>query len=168
MAPASRGALHATMGLTMEWYQLKTFIAYSLSLSMDALHILVGTLALLAICRIFRVPVSDRRPWLALLAIELINEGSDVALDLWPDLARQLGEAAKDVMLTMAVPTLLLLLARYWPQSLARSVDHNVAGGTEVRGAGGAVPGDQHDRETGGKDATHRRSAERIIDQTVD
>lgn len=152
----------------MLWYQFKLFISHSLSLSMDALHMLVGTIALVVIARLFRVPISDSRPWFALLAIELLNEAGDTFVERWPDAASQAGESAKDVLLTMVVPTILLLTARYRPAYLTGSVDHDVTGRSEIVGAGSAVPGGEHQGEASREDAAHGRCPERIIDQTVD
>ncbi len=104
----------------MDWYQLKLFVLHATTLSMDALHLLAGVIALLILARLFRRPLSDVRPWLAVLVIELLNEWRDLAVERWPDVGQQYGEAAKDVMLTMLVPTLLLLVARRWPQLMVR------------------------------------------------
>ena len=152
----------------MAWYQVKLFISHSLSLSMDALHMLFGTIALLVIAWLLRVPISDWRPWFILLAIELTNEVGDMFVERWPDAASQAGESVKDVLLTMVVPTILLLTARYRPAYLTGSVDHDVTGRSEVVGAGSAVPGSEHQGEAGREDAAHGRGPERIIDQTMD
>jgi hypothetical protein len=37
-------------------------------------------------------------------------------MEQWPDLAVQYGESAKDILLTMTLPTVLLVMARAWPQ----------------------------------------------------
>jgi hypothetical protein len=39
----------------------------------------------------------------------------DLTLEQWPDKGWQYGESAKDVLLTMAVPTILMLAARLRP-----------------------------------------------------
>ena len=102
----------------MEWYRLKLFVSQATTLSMDALHLLAGFIGLLLVARLFERPVSDARPWLAVFVLELLNEWSDLHVELWPDVARQLGQGAKDIGLTMAVPTALLLLARLRPRLL--------------------------------------------------
>ena len=106
-------------GGLMEWYQVKLFVAHLTTLSMDALHIVGGFAGLLLVARLFRRPVTDGRPWLAVLALELLNEWSDLTVERWPEMAIQLGEGAKDVLLTMLVPTILLLVARRRPLLLA-------------------------------------------------
>ena len=102
----------------MDWYQLKLFVSHATTLSMDALHLLGGVLALLLMARLFHRPLSDIRPWLAVLLLELLNEWRDLAVERWPDVGQQYGESARDIILTMLVPTLLLLAARHWPYSL--------------------------------------------------
>jgi hypothetical protein len=100
------------------WYQLKLFIEHASGISMDALHILVGVILFLLGAQLLRSSVGSFRPWLALLLIELCNEAYDLHVELWPNLGSQLGEGAKDILLTMIVPTLLLAIARWRPQWL--------------------------------------------------
>ena len=102
----------------MEWYQVKLFVAHLTTLSMDALHIVGGFVGLLLVARLFRRPVTDARQWLAVLALELLNEWSDLTVERWPEMASQLGEGMKDIFLTMLVPTILLLIARHRPRLL--------------------------------------------------
>ena len=97
------------------WYQFKVFIEHASGISMDALHILVGVALQLLCARLIKVPLTDRRPWLFVLALLLINEGSDLWGEQWPQPAMQYGEGLKDIILTMLLPTLLLLFARLRP-----------------------------------------------------
>jgi hypothetical protein len=85
---------------------------------MDSLHVIVGVVLQLAIALLFRTSVSRPLPLLSVLALELINEASDFRAELWPQPGMQLGESAKDVILTMALPTLIFLVARYRPKLL--------------------------------------------------
>ena len=106
------------------WYQVKLFIELASGISMDALHILVGFTLFLLAARILRTGVASPLPWLALLMLELLNEAYDLHVEIWPNFGSQLGEGAKDIMLTMALPTLLLAEARWRPQWLVgRSTD---------------------------------------------
>jgi hypothetical protein len=100
------------------WYQVKLFIEHTSGISMDALHILVGFILFLIAARLLRTGMASPRPWLALLVLELINEIYDLHVELWPDLGSQFGEGAKDILLTMALPTLLLIMARFRPRWL--------------------------------------------------
>jgi hypothetical protein len=108
-------------GLT-GWYQLKEFLAHSLGFSMDALHVVGGVVLQLGAAWLMRRPVADWRPLLAVLAIELANEAYDLQVERWPDPAMQYGEGAKDVLLTMLVPLVLLAVARFRPRLLTRPV----------------------------------------------
>lgn len=102
------------------WYQIKLFLEHASGISMDALHILVGFAVFLIAALALRRSVADPLPWLATLALEIGNEAYDLTVELWPDPGSQLGEGAKDIALTMALPTLLLLVARWRPNLLAR------------------------------------------------
>ena len=86
------------------WYQLKLFIEHASGISMDALHILLGFILFLLAARVLRSNTGSFRPWLAVLLIELSNEAYDLHVELWPNLGSQLGEGAKDVLLTMILP----------------------------------------------------------------
>ena len=105
----------------IEWYRLKLSVSHATSLSMDALHLLLGVVAMLLFARLIRRSIADIRPWLAVLVFELLNEWSDLRFEQWPDPAKQYGEGAKDILLTMLVPTALLLIARYRPRLLVDS-----------------------------------------------
>lgn len=97
------------------WHQGKLFIEHSLSISHDSLHIAVGVLVWLAAALVIRRPITSWRPWWLLAALTLFNEAVDLWTDRWPNAGQQYGEGAKDVLLTMALPTLLLFAARLRP-----------------------------------------------------
>ena len=100
------------------WYQVKLFLERASGFSMDALHVIVGVLLQLAIAFLFRTSVARPLPLLSVLALELVNEASDFRVEIWPQPGMQIGESAKDVILTMAIPTLIFLVARYRPKLL--------------------------------------------------
>lgn len=102
------------------WYQIKLFLRHASGISMDALHILVGFGIFLFAALVLRRSVASPLPWLAILLLEICNEAYDLHVEIWPDPGSQLGEAAKDILLTMILPTLLLLVARWRPTLLAR------------------------------------------------
>jgi len=97
------------------WHQGKLFIEHSLTINHDSLHMLVGVLLWLAFGLLLRRPLTSWRPWLWLFAIILWNETVDLWIEQWPDPGQQYGEGAKDLLLTMAVPTILLFAARWRP-----------------------------------------------------
>ncbi|MGZ8311773.1 MAG: hypothetical protein ACXWUR_06870 [Allosphingosinicella sp.] len=86
-----------------------------MGISQDAMHIFIGVGFQILLALLFRVRLSHPLPWFGVLVFELANEWSDLHLDLWPDRAVQYGESLKDLGLTMAIPTALLLLVRFVP-----------------------------------------------------
>ncbi|URD61698.1 hypothetical protein M8312_04080 [Sphingomonas sp. KRR8] len=86
---------------------------------MDSLHVLVGVLLQLGAASLLRRGLSDWRPWLLVLSLELLNEANDLWVERWPDPGQQYGEGVKDILLTMILPTLLLIIARRRPALLS-------------------------------------------------
>ena len=89
---------------------------------MDALHVLAGVLLQFAGMAVWRRGLGDLRPWFLAVTFTLLNEGYDLWAEQWPSLGMQLGEGAKDVALTLLLPSLLLILARVRPTLLVRAV----------------------------------------------
>jgi hypothetical protein len=108
--------------LGAEWFTVKHVIERSFAFHDDALHVIAGVVLQLVLAFVLRSTVSRFAPWLIVLALELANEWGDVRFDLWPEAERsaQVGEGVKDVLLTMALPTLLLLVSRYRPGLFSR------------------------------------------------
>lgn len=102
------------------WYQVKLFLEHASGISMDALHILIGFAIFVMAGLLLKRSLGTALPWLAVLILELGNEAYDLHVELWPDPGSQLGEAAKDIMLTMALPTLVLALVRWRPRLFNR------------------------------------------------
>lgn len=141
-------------GMTfLGWYQVKLFIEHASGISMDALHILVGFAIFLLAAQVLKRSVANPLPWLATLLLEIGNEAHDLTIELWPDLGSQLGEGAKDIMLTMTLPTLLMLIARWRPMILGsdiaqpRLTDNQVADRAEVLVAVGRSAGLEDQRQ---------------------
>ena len=103
----------------LDWYQVKLFVQHASGFGMDALHVIAGTLLLFAVALLLRTTVARPLPLLIVLLVGVINEASDFRLEIWPQLEVQAGEAAKDIILTMFVPTLIFLIARYRPRLVA-------------------------------------------------
>jgi hypothetical protein len=114
-----------------EYYQVKLFIEQLLGVEMDTLHVLIGVVLQFLAAAVLRMPVSRIWPWLVVLLLELANEALDLAMERWPDPGQQYGEGAKDLLLTMALPTLILLLARYCPRLFVAPRDPAPAPETE-------------------------------------
>jgi hypothetical protein len=109
------GLWHAVISAMSSWYQGKLFIEHSLSISHDSLHIIVGVLLWIALGLVLRRPLTSWRPWLWLFAAILWNEAVDLWVERWPDPGMQYGEGAKDLLLTLAVPTIVMWAARTRP-----------------------------------------------------
>jgi hypothetical protein len=105
--------------LALDWYQVKLFAQHATGMSMDSLHVIVGTALLFAVALLLRTSVARPLPLIIVLLVEIANEASDFRAEIWPQLAMQAGEAAKDVILTMVVPVLIFLLARHRPTLFA-------------------------------------------------
>lgn len=102
------------------WIETKAFIERLTGVSHDALHVVLGVGLELLLAAVFRSSVARFWPWAVVLLLELGNEWNDLRLERWPDMGEQLGEGAKDLVLTMLLPTVLLLIARFRPQLLRR------------------------------------------------
>jgi hypothetical protein len=97
------------------WHDGKLFVERTVAINHDALHVIVGMLVWIAAGLVTRRPLISIRPWLWVLAVIGWNEAVDLWVERWPDPATQYGEGAKDLLLTMFVPTVLLLALRFAP-----------------------------------------------------
>lgn len=104
----------------MSWYRAKVFVEHAIFFSSDALHVIAGVIVWLLLALALRRPLSSSLPWLGLLALLLCNEAVDLWVERWPDPAMQYGESAKDILLTMVLPAVLMFATRLRP-SLFRS-----------------------------------------------
>ena len=110
-----------TRAVAGDWYQVKLFLQHASGFSMDALHVVGGVILLLAIAFLLKSSVARPLPLLSLLGLQVLNEVSDFRVEIWPDPGMQIGESVKDVILTMFVPTLIFLVARYRPKLLVQT-----------------------------------------------
>ena len=97
------------------WHDSKLFVERLTSVSHDALHVIAGTCVWLLLALFLRRPVTSWLPLGGTVAVALVNELVDVWVELWPQATMQAGEAAKDLMTTIAIPTLLLVAFRSLP-----------------------------------------------------
>ena len=68
-----------------------------------------------------RRPLTAWRPWLFVFAVILWNEAVDLWVERWSDPGQQYGEGLKDLLLTMATPTVVMAAARLRPQLFDKS-----------------------------------------------
>ena len=97
------------------WGRSKSFVERLFGVGNDALHVLIGALLVFVLAGVMRTSVRDIRPGLLVLFLALLNEWHDLRAETWPDRSMQYGEGVKDVILTIAVPALLFVLARWCP-----------------------------------------------------
>ncbi len=113
----SLGPLEASF---FTWRETKLLLEDSLGISTGSLHVIIGMMILLLAALLLRKSVASWRPWLVLLAFATLNEANDLRIDQWPNLRMQYAESVKDLLLTLFLPTLLLITARRMPQLYAR------------------------------------------------
>lgn len=109
------GLKSALAAFGVDWADFKLFATHVSGISHDAMHVMIGVIAQLVMVAVFRRTLASFLPLGIILAVELLNEWNDLHVERWPAVAMQWGEMAKDIGLTMALPTLLLVLARTRP-----------------------------------------------------
>jgi hypothetical protein len=114
-----RGVWDTITSAMTSWHEGKLFVEHTIAINHDALHVIVGVLLWVALGFVLRRPLSSWFPWAWLLAFILWNETVDLWVEQWPDPGQQYGEGAKDVLLTMFLPTVLLLVVRVRPALFA-------------------------------------------------
>lgn len=97
------------------WHQLKLFIEHAAAIEHGTIHVIAGVFFWLVAALLTRRPLSSWWPWLWLFALILWNETVDLWNEQWPDPGQQYGEGAKDIVLTMIVPTVLMFAVRFRP-----------------------------------------------------
>lgn len=102
----------------MDWHVFKEWLEQASGLDMDALHVHAGVLLQILAALLLRRPLRSPLPWLAVLAAIFANEVYDYRYEVWPDRGVQLAEGARDTWNTMLLPTLILLVARFYPKLL--------------------------------------------------
>jgi hypothetical protein len=110
----------ALTGGMMSWYETKMFIEHASLFSSDALHVIVGVLVWILAALLLRRRLTDWLPLLVLAALVVLNEATDLWVERWPDAAMQYGESAKDMLLTLMLPAVLMSVARLRPGLFSR------------------------------------------------
>jgi hypothetical protein len=101
--------------VSAHWGEAKFFVENTLGISNDLAHVIAGPLVQLLAALILRRSVQRVAPWLVVLVLELFNEWHDLVIETWPVRTMQYGEGLKDILLTMMLPTVVLLLTRNYP-----------------------------------------------------
>lgn len=98
----------------------KTLLQHSIGFHNDALHVFFGIAIQLVAALLLRRTLADWQPLAAVGAFEIVNEISDFLVEIWPTPPAQLGESVKDFTLTVSIPILLFVVARFCPGLLHR------------------------------------------------
>lgn len=109
-------ALQPVQTLMWTWKDTKDLVEHSIAFSSDALHVFTGVVILIAAALMMRRSLASWLPWLVVFALACLNEAADLSVEYWPQRGMQYGESVKDLILTMALPTVLLIAARMFPQ----------------------------------------------------
>ena len=107
--------LHWVTVANVDWAQVKKLVAHVTGPDDDWVHVVIGPVVQLLAVAVLRQNLQRAGPWLMVLALELLNEWHDLTWEVWPTRYMQYGESLKDILLTMCIPTILLLLARSFP-----------------------------------------------------
>lgn len=98
------------------WHETKLVIERTFVFSQESLHVIASVLIQLCAAHILRKPVASWWPWFVVLIAAGSNEAVDLWVEQWPDPPLQYSESAWDLILTMALPSLLLFTSRRCPR----------------------------------------------------
>jgi len=120
LGSSTHAVWHLAEDAMFAWYKAKMFIEHAGIVTSDALHVLVGVGLWVLAAAVLRRRLTDWLPWLIVFAAVLFNEAVDLWVEQWPDAAMQYGESAKDILLTLLLPSLLMAAARERPDLFGR------------------------------------------------
>ena len=92
------------------WLATKASLEAAVPFSSGWLHLAVGPLIFVAAALAMRKPLSSWWPWLIVLVLGVANEIIDLALGVSG--VKEFGLSGTDLLLTLAIPTIMLALAR--------------------------------------------------------
>ena len=100
------------------WIEFKDYLSEITNLHQDALHIYAAVLTQLMAALVLRRSLASFIPWVAVLLVLVGNEWLDLTEPGRPIEEWQVLGGLRDVWNTMAVPTILLVIARFAPSLL--------------------------------------------------
>lgn len=100
------------------WFDFKSGLEAFGVIQDQALHILLGVVLQLLFAALARRSIGSLIPWSAVLLLELANEWADLRFSTWPGVEAHYGASAIDLAVTMALPTVLLIVSRRIPHLL--------------------------------------------------
>lgn len=107
--------------LGMGWVESKAILEQRIPFDSGWIHLVVGPVIFLAAAFVLRKPLASWWPWLIVLLLETLNEILDLTLNTWVDWTLKIGESISDLLLTMCLPTLILVAARIVASSRANA-----------------------------------------------
>lgn len=104
----------------MHWFELKNWLELSTGLDRDSLHIYAGVGIQLVAALFFRRSLASLMPWFLVVVAVLANEYYDYifARDALVGSRALYDEAFRDIWNTLLLPSLFLVIARFWPNWL--------------------------------------------------
>ncbi|MEO9635239.1 MAG: hypothetical protein ABJF89_10055 [Parasphingorhabdus sp.] len=104
----------------MQWYELKNWLELSTGLDRDALHIYAGIGIQLVVALILRRSLASPVPWGFVMVAAFANEYFDYTATSGSlaGNAALYEEAYRDIWNTLLLPSLFLMIARFWPNWL--------------------------------------------------
>ena len=101
----------------MEWFEIKNWLELSTGLDRNSLHIYSGVAIQLVVALILRRSLANPVPWLFVLCAALANEYYDymVAMGESNGALIDFDGAITDFWNTLLLPSLFLVIARFWP-----------------------------------------------------
>ena len=99
--------------LLLDWQDKKSALIEHANLSRDALHVYAALLIFLGGCWLFKWKPCEWKPWLLVLAVQTVNEVFDMRLSYEDDGVVWIWANIKDMINTMALPTIFMIVARY-------------------------------------------------------
>ncbi|AMO72113.1 hypothetical protein [Sphingorhabdus sp. M41] len=101
----------------MDWFEIKNWLELSTGLDRDSLHIYAGVGVQLTIALLCRRSLASPIPWLFVAVVALVNEYYDYSF-VPENVSGTTGyydEGIRDVWNTLLLPSLFLIIARFWP-----------------------------------------------------
>lgn len=97
------------------WRPMKNGFEESIPIAPEAIHVLVGVCIQLFAAWWMKRSIAEWRPWFVVLFLIVVNESADLFSRQWPWTHRHVMASVTDLLLTLSVPTLLLVAVRIRP-----------------------------------------------------
>ena len=95
------------------WLAIKAPLEQSLPFDSAWLHVVIGPLVFVTAAALLRKPLTSWLPWLVLAFLAFLNEVADLVPHRWPESPKLFVENGRDFVLSMAVSTIILVVARW-------------------------------------------------------